>query len=281
MDGRVKHRHDEAGRECARCNEYKPWESFYKSKNPKAVNGRASSCKTCERSRSLGYYHDNVDARGVYWKQYYADNKEHLIARATEWKRANPERHREHSRVDWWKNRDVRIAARKMREIANPEPYMECHVRKKEAKPMLYRQIANKATRRWRQAHPAEVAAIEQRRRCSKLQAIPGWYDAHAVVQMYVVAKELRNKTGLQFHVDHVIPLQNANVCGLHTHHNLRVVTAGANLSKHNKFCTDSGPIELAGISYEDLRCVSRLASALLSMGVDAGVAMSLMTAVE
>jgi hypothetical protein len=47
----------------------------------------------------------------------------------------------------------------------------------------------------------------------------------------------LRTKmTGIEWHVDHIIPLQGKNVSGLHTPYNLQVIPASWNTAKGNKF---------------------------------------------
>lgn len=46
-----------------------------------------------------------------------------------------------------------------------------------------------------------------------------------------------RNKlTGIEWHVDHIIPLQSKQVCGLHIWSNLQVIPKQINLRKGNKF---------------------------------------------
>ena len=50
--------------------------------------------------------------------------------------------------------------------------------------------------------------------------------------------RQLRNKvTGIEWHVDHIVPLKNAQVCGLHIWSNLQVVPKTFNLLKGNTFC--------------------------------------------
>ena len=68
-------------------------------------------------------------------------------------------------------------------------------------------------------------------RHARKLRAIPKWVGKKELEEIKFIYKS--RKKG--YHVDHIIPLQGINVCGLHTKNNLRIVKAKYNLSKGNK----------------------------------------------
>jgi len=55
------------------------------------------------------------------------------------------------------------------------------------------------------------------------------------MLAFYVRAKELSESTGQQYHVDHVVPILGRNVCGLHTEHNLQILSAVENSRKNNR----------------------------------------------
>jgi len=64
--------------------------------------------------------------------------------------------------------------------------------------------------------------------RASKLQATPKWADTTAIRVIYETCPP-------DYHVDHIIPLQGKNVCGLHVENNLQHLPALDNLKKSNK----------------------------------------------
>jgi len=50
------------------------------------------------------------------------------------------------------------------------------------------------------------------------------------------LAKWCSKVTGIQYEVDHIIPLQGKKVCGLHTANNLQVIPMSDNRKKNNQF---------------------------------------------
>ena len=78
--------------------------------------------------------------------------------------------------------------------------------------------------------------AVNRSKRLRK--STPPWVDLDAIAAIYTEARRLTAETGIVHHVDHIIPLNGRNVCGLHIPINLRIVPATINLSKSNKYTT-------------------------------------------
>jgi len=47
-----------------------------------------------------------------------------------------------------------------------------------------------------------------------------------------------KEQTGIEWNVDHIIPLKGKNICGLHVWNNLQVIPKITNLKKGNKYAT-------------------------------------------
>jgi hypothetical protein len=98
--------------------------------------------------------------------------------------------------------------------------------------------LHKKYIRKDQKQHPEKYAAKAAYRRALKKLATPKWADKDAITGIYLVARMFQ-KTGLQIHVDHIVPLQNNKVCGLHCEANLQLLSAIDNTSKGNRHWPD------------------------------------------
>lgn len=88
----------------------------------------------------------------------------------------------------------------------------------------------------WRKENKELTVFYANKRRALKLTCTPKWADENRIKEFYQKARILSESSGIIYHVDHVIPLKNDLVCGLHTHDNLQIISRDLNLLKSNKF---------------------------------------------
>lgn len=101
---------------------------------------------------------------------------------------------------------------------------------------MKRRKQYNKAFyERYYPTNKALYTAQANKRRAAKLRATPQWVDARLILPFYKEAERKTKLTGIRHVVDHIVPLQGKNVCGLHVPWNLQVITEAENCRKHNK----------------------------------------------
>lgn len=132
-------------------------------------------------------------------------------------------------------NKEQQLAYRKAYYNDNLEKVASIQKRWRQAN--LEKDAANQKA--WKQANADKVNADAARRRAAKLRATPCWDEelTNLVAQeAYHLAKLREKVTGFTWHVDHVIPLQGKNVCGLHAWNNFAVIPASENLSKNNSY---------------------------------------------
>ena len=85
---------------------------------------------------------------------------------------------------------------------------------------------------------PAKHLARTRKRQAAKIQRLPKWLTADDIEHMqalYSVAAMIQRESGVEYHIDHISPLQGKFVSGLHVPDNLRVIPAVDNLKKSNK----------------------------------------------
>jgi hypothetical protein len=114
------------------------------------------------------------------------------------------------------RNKDAVVAAAQ----ARPDEAKNAYKKKyKEANPDMYRELVSLRRRRFRDATPKWLSP-EQRME---------------IRFKYRLAIEMSRATGIRYAVDHEVPIQGEDVCGLHVPWNLRVITQEENLKKSNK----------------------------------------------
>jgi len=69
-----------------------------------------------------------------------------------------------------------------------------------------------------------------------KKSRVPLWADLKDILKVYKLRDKWNKWSCIEWHVDHIIPLQGETVCGLHVSNNLRVIPAVQNMQKKNKF---------------------------------------------
>lgn len=88
----------------------------------------------------------------------------------------------------------------------------------------------------WRSKNLSRLTFLQSRRRSQKIKATPKWANHSIIQDMYSKADQLTNATSIQYVVDHIVPLNNPLVCGLHCETNLQIITLIENSSKGNRY---------------------------------------------
>lgn len=124
----------------------------------------------------------------------------------------------------------------------NPEYHSEYYRQWREDNPEYHHQWNEgnrdkRATyaKRWQGNNPDKIAEYGRIRAFMIDQAIPLWFEEELVKQVYLKRDELNEKWDTEFEVDHIVPLQGKNVCGLHCWANLQLLDKPLNSRKTNK----------------------------------------------
>ena len=138
------------------------------------------------------------------FKKWYSDHSDTHLIRVNDWRNRNPETV---TRIRQKWNSD------------NPDK-------------------ARQSSKNWKRSNPAKVAEHSGRRRAAQDARMPSWLTAADHLEfdsVYKYCAGLR-AAGLDYHVDHIVPLRGKSVSGLHVPWNLQVIPAVENMSKGNRF---------------------------------------------
>jgi len=126
----------------------------------------------------------------------------------------------EYNKIYYQKNKEKLKENRRKYHLNNRDKEKEYKLKNKDK--------IKEANRLYRLNNPHIKNTANAIRRASKLNATPKFANVKKI-------KEIYKNCPKGFHVDHIIPLKNKLVCGLHVEWNLQYLPAKENLSKSNK----------------------------------------------
>lgn len=160
---------------------------------------------------------EKVNAAIKLWREANPDYGKAIAAR---WREENPERYKASKKASYEKHREKRIAEAKEYAEKNREKVLAGHRAK-------YRR------------HQDRYIAYAHDRRARELRAMPAW-DAEltdlTLREAADLAKRRKAISGVNWHVDHIVPLKGKNVCGLHVWNNIQLLTEAENRRKGCSF---------------------------------------------
>lgn len=161
---------------------------------------------------------ETIGDRKAYKAAWYQKNKDRLAARMAARYQEKRDEVLAKAKAEYAAERETKIAIEKARYAALPP---EKKQRKVEA--AYLRDKLN----------PEQAKARTSLRRKRNQQATPRWLTKEH--KRAIKAMRLTEATGVEYHVDHIVPLSNPTVCGLHVPWNLQVLTAAENIQKANR----------------------------------------------
>lgn len=212
---------------CNVCNTLLSFKEFYK--NNHMADGYLNTCKCCSKKQV------NTAKRNKASKEYKARNIEKVREASRLYRLENKDKEIHRNKNYKEQNKEKIALQRKEYREANKASIKEYRDRYREEN----KEECNARTKEWHRLNKHISNSYTAKRRFTKRQACPSWVCQESIKEVYLKARELTETTGIQYHVDHIIPLINNKVSGLHVLANLRIIPYYENLSKSNKLIED------------------------------------------
>ena len=203
---------------CNDCGLEKPSSEYGKNRQKK--NGLMSRCRIC------------VYQRSTTWRK---KNRKRDLANAQKRRANNPEKHKQYQKNHYYNPENIEriIELRKINYERNREKILKANKKYRKKN----REKVKEYHKNYRLNNLGKYTAKSRKYTLQKQQAMLRSLTDEQIKEIesfYIIAQELTTKSGIPHQVDHIIPLQGKNICGLHVPWNLQVITASANRKKSN-----------------------------------------------
>jgi len=223
---------------CIRCKESKELTDFYKHKERK--DGLQSICKTCANLASANWRKNNPESSLAITKKSQEKHKDETKLRVKVWNQENKEKLVGYQKKYRSNNKEkVSISEALYRATHKEEINNRNALARKKSKDKKLSQGVESKKVKTKRVSSGKSAAQSAKRRATKLNAVPSWLTKEQwdeINAVYRRAQMIEERTGIPQEVDHEIPLQGENVCGLHVPWNLLVFSVTGNRVKGNNF---------------------------------------------
>ena len=222
------------GRDNREVNYKKKREEFWASrKKGLKRTDREHTCPSCGVNHVAHYSRPKCDScRDAYRKEKdkeYNDNRKETPTLKV-WQKKNEEKIRKQNKEKYLRNRDRIRDLGAINYQKNKERLRPVRKRWREANPDKCKEY----TKVWKEKHPEHCLRLgveaNGRRRALLYEAVLPSTCTESIKKIIEKCVRLSVKTGVKYHVDHIIPLSKG---GAHHQDNLRIITATENVRKN------------------------------------------------
>lgn len=195
-------------------------------------NNICVDCQSVSNNKHWSKYAHRLLTTG---RLYKTNNTDKVTARARQYREENKDKINEDSRKWYEQNfekfKDKIYARNKVYRSQNKEAQTNRNRKWRKKN----RDHVNANARTYMKNHRGYYNAKEAEYRAIKLLATPCWFEKNVIEKIYEQARHLTLTTGIQHEVDHILPLQGKEICGLHCLNNLQILTRSDNRKKNRK----------------------------------------------